>query len=169
MKRPMSRPDPHSYADDAQPRTQSFDWRARVDFDTRQLSAEVTLTLASPPARDTAIDLDTRDLTIEAVTDEAGKALGFTLHPAEPILGARLEVQVPAGAKKVTRALPHLARGLGAAVARAGADHGRPAALPLQPVPGDSRALGAAPARTRPAFASRYTASLDVPQRAHRA
>lgn len=94
----MARTDPHSYADAAQGRTRSFAWKARVDFATRLLHAEVTLELA-PPARGGAFDLDTRDLAIEAVTDAEGAALRWTLHPADPILGARLEVQLPAGAK----------------------------------------------------------------------
>jgi len=94
----MARTDPHSFADAAQGRTRSFDWRARVDFAAKLLHAEVTLELEQP-ARGGAFDLDSRDLAIEAVTDAKGAALPWTLHPAAPILGARLEVQLPAGAK----------------------------------------------------------------------
>ncbi len=97
----MSRPDPHSYADSTQPRTETFDWSARVDFETQQLFAEVTLKLREAPKAEAAMDLDTRDLTIESASDDQGRPVRFTLHPAEAILGARLELRVPAGAKAV--------------------------------------------------------------------
>lgn len=98
MKRGMARTNPHSFADPAQGRTRSFDWKARVDFAARVLHAEVLLQLEQP-ARGGAFDLDTRDLHVDAVTDDRGAALRWTLHPADPILGARLEVQLPAGAR----------------------------------------------------------------------
>ncbi|MGZ3428258.1 MAG: M1 family metallopeptidase, partial [Polyangia bacterium] len=47
-----------------------------------------------------AIDLDTRDLTIESVDDGAA-ALGWQLAPAEPILGARLRVELGGGTRRV--------------------------------------------------------------------
>ncbi|RYE86262.1 MAG: M1 family peptidase, partial [Myxococcales bacterium] len=97
----MSRLDPHSYADDTQPRTTSFDWKASVDFAAHVIQAEVTLSFAAPAAGG-PLDLDTRDLTIDAVVDHAGRALGHTLHEADPILGRRLEIAVPAGAPSVT-------------------------------------------------------------------
>ena len=96
----MSRLDPHSYADDNQPRTRSFDWKASVDFATRTIRAEVTLSFVSPAAGG-PLDLDTRDLTIDAVVDPGGKPLAYTLHGADPILGRRLEVTVPAGATSI--------------------------------------------------------------------
>lgn len=97
----MARPDPHSYADDTQPRTRAFDWKASVDFATKTLAAEVTLRFTRPsPAG--PLDLDTRALSIDAVMTGAGAALPFTLHPADPILGSRLEVTLPAGVEAVT-------------------------------------------------------------------
>jgi len=42
----MARLDPHSYADDTQPKVVSLDWEARVDFPSRTLEAAATLTLA---------------------------------------------------------------------------------------------------------------------------
>jgi len=88
--------DPHSWASSSQPRTTSLDWKAHVDFDTRVLRGEVTLQLAAAAPADGPLDLDTRDLTIDAVTGSAGP-LPFTLHPADPILGSRLEVTLPQG------------------------------------------------------------------------
>ena len=96
----MARPDPHSYAQDMQPRTKAFDWNASVDFSARVLTAEVVLHFAEPsPAG--PLDLDTRALAIDAVLDATGTALGYTLHPADPILGSRLEITLPAGVTSV--------------------------------------------------------------------
>lgn len=96
----MARLDPHSYADDSQPRTASFDWKARVDFASRTIHAEITLHL-SEPARAGVLDLDTRALTIDEVVASDGASLAHTLHRADPILGSRLEIRVPAGARAI--------------------------------------------------------------------
>jgi aminopeptidase N len=96
----VARPDPHSYADDAQPRTRSFDWTARVDFDARVLTCAITLTFTKPAAGG-PLDLDTRGLAIDAVIDASGAPVPYTLHPVEPILGRRLEIAVPAGAASI--------------------------------------------------------------------
>jgi len=100
MMAAVARLDPHSYADDAQPRTKDFDFSASVDFEARVLSASVTLHFAEP-ATGGPLDLDTRALTITKVEGPEGNALAFTLHPAEPILGSRLEVAVPPGARSI--------------------------------------------------------------------
>ena len=99
----MPRLDPHSFADSDQPSTDRFDLRARVNFRTRTIEATVTLYLRES-ANDTAgpIDLDTRDLSIEAVTDEAGAPLLWELSADEHILGSRLRVMLPSGARSLT-------------------------------------------------------------------
>jgi aminopeptidase N len=96
----MARPDPHSYADDSQPRTRTFEWKARVDFLTQVLHAEVTLRFTAP-ASGGSLDLDTRALTIDAIVGPGGEALPHTMHPTDPILGSRLEITVPAGAESL--------------------------------------------------------------------
>jgi leukotriene-A4 hydrolase len=96
----MARLDPHSYCDSAQPTVSSLTWKARVDFTTKTLRAEATLTFPEPASG--ALDLDTRELSIESVTDSAGRAVAFQLHAAEPILGAKLSLQLPAGTRSVT-------------------------------------------------------------------
>jgi leukotriene-A4 hydrolase len=96
----MARLDPHSYADDTQPRTKSFDWRAKVDFSERVLHAEVTLHFVEAAAGG-PLDLDTRGLSIDAVLDASGARLEHTLHAADSILGSRLEITVPKGAEAV--------------------------------------------------------------------
>lgn len=88
----MARLDPHSYADSTQPSTRSLEWRARVDFPSRTIAAEALLRLDR--AATGPLDLDTRDLSIDAISDETGRALAFELAPADAVLGARLRVQL---------------------------------------------------------------------------
>lgn len=96
----MARLDPHSYADDTQPRTESFHWKATVDFSARILSAEVTLKFAEP-ATGGVLDLDTRDLAIEAIVDSNERSVEYQIHPADPIVGSRLELTLSAGITSV--------------------------------------------------------------------
>ncbi|NOK21602.1 M1 family metallopeptidase [Corallococcus carmarthensis] len=96
----MARLDPHSYNDSTQPETETLDWKARVDFRTRRLHAEATLTLKEASAG--PLDLDTRDLDIRGVVDAQGRPLPYILAPPEPILGSRLRIELPAGVKQLT-------------------------------------------------------------------
>ncbi len=91
----MARLDPHSYADDTQVATTSLALIARVDFAHEVLHGEATLAFERPGAG--PLDLDTRDLAIDTVEDLDGHALPFVLHPAEPILGARLAIELAPG------------------------------------------------------------------------
>ncbi|MET0405258.1 MAG: M1 family metallopeptidase [Cystobacter sp.] len=96
----MARRDPHSYSDDTQPETERLSWKARVDFPSRRLHAEVTLTLREASAG--PLDLDTRELEIDAVVDAQGQPLSFLLSPPEPILGSRLRVELRPGVRQLT-------------------------------------------------------------------
>ncbi len=96
----MARLDPHSYADDTHAETASLSLTARVDFATKTLDAEATLTLKQPSAG--PFDLDTRDLAISSVTDQDGAALPFLVHGNEAILGARLAIVLPVNTRAVT-------------------------------------------------------------------
>jgi aminopeptidase N len=101
----MARLDPHSYCDDTQARTVSFDWAARVDFGSRTLDCGVALSFAEPYAG--SLDLDTRDLQILSVVDGQypevlrQSKLEFRLHPAEPHLGQRLEISIPSPTNRI--------------------------------------------------------------------
>ncbi len=97
----MARLDPHSYADDAQPRVVSLDWDARVDFTTRSIEATATLRLAdaSPGG---ALDLDSRSLEIFSVTDDGGRAVTFALGDEDATLGRRLSLTLVAGVRSFT-------------------------------------------------------------------
>jgi leukotriene-A4 hydrolase len=73
--------------------TKSFDLSLAVDFVSHTLRGKVTLRFAAAAAG--RLDLDTRDLVIE------GASVPFVLHPAEPILGSRLELSLPEGTTDV--------------------------------------------------------------------
>jgi aminopeptidase N len=89
------RQDPHSYADTAQPQTQSISFDLRVDFELRTLSGEIELRFREPGGG--PLDLDTSGLRIAAVSSLDGTPLRFELARAEPILGARLRIELPPG------------------------------------------------------------------------
>jgi aminopeptidase N len=93
------RRDPHSCTDDTQVETASLSLVARVDFEHQVLHAEATLTFTRPGGG--PLDLDTRDLAIDAVEDLDARALPFVLHPADPILGARLSIELAPGSTGV--------------------------------------------------------------------
>src|SRR5687768_9999277 len=95
----MARRDPHSYNDDTQPAVHDLSWIARVDFASRTLSAVATLQFEQPVSG--MLDLDTRELDVKAVTDLEGNAIGFEMAAAEPVLGARLRLLLPAGTRAV--------------------------------------------------------------------
>ncbi len=96
------RRDPHSYNDTDQPEVATLDWRAAIDFASRVLDGEATLALRAPAAAGGPLDLDTRGLTIHAVTLPGGAPLAWRLDEPEPILGSRLRLSLPAGAAAVT-------------------------------------------------------------------
>ena len=64
------------------------------------LSGTATLGIERAPGA-TEIVLDTRDLTIEAVTDPSGAPLSFRVGDADPFLGAPLTVQLPVSTNKI--------------------------------------------------------------------
>lgn len=96
----MARLDPHSYNDTTHPEVQRLDWRAQVDFGTRTLSCEAVLHFRN--VAEGRLDLDTRELSIESVVCDAGDPVPFTLHPADPVLGAKLSLQLPRNVRAVT-------------------------------------------------------------------
>jgi len=93
------RKDPHSYADDGQPRTRHLDLDLRLDFTSRTLRAQTVLHLSGPGQG--PFDLDTRGLAIESVELSYGTTLRFDLAREEPVLGARLRVHLPEGTSAV--------------------------------------------------------------------
>ena len=96
----MARIDPHSYFDTDQPRTRHIRLRWQVDFTSQQLRGEATLVFVQPAAG--TLDLDTKDLAITAVQTSTGQAVPYTLGAAEPILGTRLHLDLPAETREMT-------------------------------------------------------------------
>jgi len=94
----MPRIDPHSYFDDAQPRTRAWTLKLSADFDRKILSGEIELALDG--ARGGVLDLDTKGLTIRRAS-VGGRDVAFELGPEEPILGRRLRLTLPSGARSV--------------------------------------------------------------------
>ncbi len=68
-----------------------------LDFDRKVVAGTATLDITYPAgaARADHLDLDTRALSVEAVT-AGGKPLPFVLEPAVPNLGQRLRITLPA-------------------------------------------------------------------------
>jgi leukotriene-A4 hydrolase len=86
--------DVHSFARPTEARVTHVALDLAADFKTHRLSGTAALTIhANPSARE--IVLDTRDLTIEAVTDGEGRPLAHELAKADPILGRALNVTLP--------------------------------------------------------------------------
>lgn len=96
----MARIDPHSYFDTEQPRAQHMRLRWQVDFHTHQLTGEATLVFERPSAGQ--VDLDSKGLTITSVQTHTGRNVPYTLGDAEPILGQKLQLYLPADTSEVT-------------------------------------------------------------------
>ena len=96
----MSLPDPHSYTDLDQGRTARLDLDLEVDFPTRTITGRAAFTLAAPATG--PFDLDTRDLEILEAAGPGGEEIPWTLASADPILGARLRLDLPAGTGSFT-------------------------------------------------------------------
>ena len=95
----MALVDPHSYADDAQARTKHLRLHLAVDFATKRIEGRAVLVFAEPASG--PLDLDTKGLTISAVTGSAGNEVLFETFPEDPILGTRLRLKLPAGTTEV--------------------------------------------------------------------
>jgi aminopeptidase N len=87
--------DPHSYgnSDDVYPSHLTLE--LTLDFTPRRIDGRCDLTLAWLRPDATHVDLDTRDLTITAVTDGAGQPLHYELGFPHPFMGSRLRVHLP--------------------------------------------------------------------------
>ncbi len=96
----MSRPDPHSWYDDGQPRAARLDLRLTCDFDRKVLHGSATLHFAD--AVSGPLDLDTRALTVFAAANQDGAAAPFRSAEDDAILGQRLRVDLPAGTRALT-------------------------------------------------------------------
>lgn len=87
--------DPHSYGNTYEVHPTHLALDVTIDFDQHTMVGTCDLTLAWSERATDHIDLDTRDLTIKAVTDTAGHNLLYELGPAHPFLGSRLRIACP--------------------------------------------------------------------------
>jgi aminopeptidase N len=89
--------DPHSLANPQLARATHVALDLTLRFEDKTVAGRADLTLEYPQGEAMAatLDLDTRDLTIESVTDGSGKPLVFALEPPVPLLGRRLRITLP--------------------------------------------------------------------------
>jgi leukotriene A-4 hydrolase/aminopeptidase len=95
----MSMLDPHSYADSAQPNTKHIELELYVDFTTRELYGTATLHLDREAGG--TLDLDTRGLAVQSVTDAKNSSVSFDLGAADPIKGTRLRLHTTSDRVKI--------------------------------------------------------------------
>lgn len=97
--------DIHSYATPQHHRVEHVHLELTVDFDAKTLSGSATHRLAAPASSSEPLVLDTRSLTIasaEVSSDgESFAPTGHELGGTDPILGAPLQIDVPAGTSHV--------------------------------------------------------------------
>jgi leukotriene-A4 hydrolase len=95
----MPRPDPHSHYDAAQPRARRLRLKLGVDFGAKRLDGEVVLefghSISGP------LDLDTKGLDIRSVQVPGQGPIDWHLDEADPILGQRLRLNLPAETQEV--------------------------------------------------------------------
>lgn len=87
--------DTHSYANPNERRVRHVDLDLHISFEQRRLRGCAVLALEGGGP---VLSLDTRDLTILKVN---GSTKGFTLHPADPILGSKLTINLAPGVSSV--------------------------------------------------------------------
>ena len=92
--------DIHSFARPEEARVTHVSLDLRTDFASRTLEGTATLDLQAAPGADDIV-LDTRDLTIQQVTDAGGRELRWALGAADSVLGQPLTVQLPRGTERI--------------------------------------------------------------------
>jgi aminopeptidase N len=92
---PAAEPDQHSFARPDEARVSHVALDLRADFDARTLSGTAVLSVDRAPGAAEVV-VDTRELTIERVTDGAGRPLEFALGASDPVRGQALTVRLPA-------------------------------------------------------------------------
>jgi leukotriene-A4 hydrolase len=132
-----------------------------VDFQARRIGGAATLTFESPAAG--PLDLDTKGLLIESVSDAAGKPVSWDLEEEEPILGHRLRLELPPGTVSVSIAYSTSPDGIGLQwLTPAQTEGKRHPCLFTQCQPIHARTL--APLQDSPRFRVTYEAEVTVPE-----
>lgn len=87
--------DPHSYGNTRNVRPSHLSLDLRLDFDRCCIDGSCTLTLAWSDDASGYVDLDTKGLTIAAVTDAQGKTLRYEMASPQGFMGSKLRITVP--------------------------------------------------------------------------
>ena len=93
--------DYHSFSNPGEVTVTHLDLDLTADFAASVLSGSATLTYEKQTAQADTLVVDTRDLTIQSVTANS-EALDYQLQPADPELGAALEIDLPEQGSTVT-------------------------------------------------------------------
>mgnify|MGYP001432796844 CR=1 FL=1 len=96
--------DPHSFSRPEAAAVTHIDLDLKVDFTARRLAGEARLRIVQHTPGAGRVILDTRDLDITAVEAGTGgtwQAVDYRLGAADAVLGAPLEIGLPAGADRV--------------------------------------------------------------------
>lgn len=93
----MGKLDPHSYTDLEQGKIKHMELHLFVDFKRKALKGEVILNFHK--GGDGAIDLDTRDLLIDAVYTREGQPVNWEKSETEGFMGEKLRIFRPVGTK----------------------------------------------------------------------
>jgi leukotriene A-4 hydrolase/aminopeptidase len=93
-------PDPHSYANSGQCVVTHLDWRATVDFTTKQISATATWTIHRKEGNE--VVLDAKSLKIDSIFLDNGKPAVFSLEGDDPILGQALRIRLEPETKTIS-------------------------------------------------------------------
>lgn len=87
--------DYHSYANANEVQIKHINLDLEVNFDNKVISGTATLQVERLQKDVKTLILDTRDLSIETIQAQ-GKDLPFSLYAADPYMGAKLEITLPA-------------------------------------------------------------------------
>ena len=92
--------DHHSFSKPEEAVTTHLDWNAKVDFDTRQITATATYDIATSADAERIL-LDCRNLDIHSVAVD-GAEVAYELGTERPFLGQPLSVPVSPSSKKIS-------------------------------------------------------------------
>lgn len=91
--------DPHSYSQPNNARMTHLDWNAKVDFNSKTISATATYDIANLSGTDKII-FDTKQLAVSEVLVDGVKA-DFEMADEKPFMGSALIIPISANSKKV--------------------------------------------------------------------
>lgn len=89
----MSTPDPHSFSQPQQSVITHLDWKANIDFDKKTINGEAKYRIKSSKSASYII-LDTKNLSIESVTNGNNESLEFQIGEKVESLGSPLKIAI---------------------------------------------------------------------------